>query len=208
LKLVHRRDSHRAARRRAGRRIAAVAWVFAWLAPAAGFAPVAAAFELHSVETSRDGEAYLLRIEASFQAPPEQLLQVLTDYDNIHQLHHRMVESRSLGAVGPSTEEVFTRFEGCVLMFCRAVSRVEQIRVEGNTLHATDVPRRGSFSEGETVWRFAPEADGARLHYQARVVPAFSVTPVVGPIMLARALEQMTLETMAEADKRAAMLDE
>ena len=182
--------------------------VFAWLSLAAAVAPVAAAFELHSVEAERDGEAYLLRVEASFEAPPEQLLQVLTDYENIHQLHHRIVESRSLGAVGPSTEEVFTRFEGCVLMFCRAISRVEQIRVEGNTLHATDVPRRSSFSEGETVWHFAPEDGGARLQYRARVVPAFSVTPVVGPIMLARALEQMTLETMAEADKRAAKLDE
>lgn len=171
-------------------------------------APGAAAFELHSVEASRDGEAYLLQIEASFQASPGQLLQVLTDYDQIHELHHRMVESRSLGAVGPSTEEVFTRFEGCVLMFCRALSRVEQIRLDGNTLHARDVPRRGSFSEGETVWRFSPEAGGARLHYQARVVPAFDVTPVVGPIMLARALEQMTVETMAEADRRAVQLDE
>lgn len=205
---MHWHDPYGTARRRAGWRAGPAARACAWLVLAAGAAPAAAAFELHSVEASRDGEAYLLRIEASFEAPPAQLLQVLTDYDGIHELHHRMVESRSLGTVGPSTEEVFTRFEGCVLMFCRAVSRVEHIRLEGYTLHATDVPRRGSFSEGETVWRFTSEADGARLHYQTRVVPAFSVTPVVGPIMLARALEQMTLETMAEADRRAVHPDE
>lgn len=205
---MHRHDLQGFTRRRAGWRSVAAARIFASLVLAASAAPAAAAFELHSVEASRDGEAYLLRIEASFDAPPGQLLQVLTDYDGIHELHHRMVESRSLGAVGPSTEEVFTRFEGCVLMFCRAVSRVEHIRLEGYTLHATDVPRRGSFSEGETLWRFTAEAGGARLHYQTRVVPAFSVTPVVGPIMLARALEQMTIETMLEVDRRAVQLDE
>lgn len=204
---MQRTGLHRSARRRAGWRAVPAAQILGWLALVTA-APGAAAFELHSVEASRDGEAYLLRVEASFQASPGELLQVLTDYEHIHELHHRMVESRSLGEVGPSTEEVFTRFEGCVLMFCQALSRVEQIRRDGNTLYARDVPRRGSFTEGETIWRFTAEAGGARLHYEVRVVPAFDVTPVVGPIMLARALEQMTIEIMAEADTRAVQLRE
>ena len=173
-----------------------------------GPAGAAQAFELLSVQAKNQDDAYLLRIEARFAASPEQLLAVLTDYDSIHELHPRMVESRSLGRVAPDTEEVVTRFEGCVLMFCRDVQRVEQIRVEERALVAKDVPRRGSFREGTTSWRFEALENGTRLHYESRFVPAFSVAPVVGPLVLMRSVREMTIETMREVDKRAVRLDD
>lgn len=168
----------------------------------------AESFQLVSVATDRDGPAYVLRIEALFDAPPQDMLAVLTDYDNVHTLHPRITESRSLGRVGPATEEVYSRFEGCVLFFCRTVHRVERIHMEGSALFAEDVPGRGSFSEGRTVWRFSPESGGARLHYEARFVPDFPVAPLIGPVLLARSVERMTLETMAEAQERALLLDD
>ncbi|MFU8820164.1 MAG: SRPBCC family protein [Gammaproteobacteria bacterium] len=174
--------------------------VMALLAPLAG----AHAFELVSVKTARDGPAYLLRIEAVFDAvSPERMLAVLSDYEHIHELHPQILESRSLGKVAPATEEVFSRFRGCVLFLCQTLNRVERIRRQGNALVAEDVPGRGSFSDGHTEWQFTREGDGARLHYEARFVPAFSVAPVFGPAALARSLERMTLETMAETHRRA-----
>ena len=170
--------------------------------------PAGHAFEMTAIETTRDGPAYVLRIEAVFQATPGQLLAVLTNYDEIHRLHRRMVESRSLGQVGPATTEVFTQFEGCVLVFCRTVRRVEHIRAEGFTLRAVDVPGRGSFSEGATEWHFSSGDGGTRLRYEARFVPAFPVAPILGPTILARSVERMTLETMAEADRLALLHDD
>lgn len=182
-----------------------MAGALALLAPLAG----ASAFELVSVTTERDGPAYVLRIEALFDAvSPKRLLAVLTDYDRIHELHPQILESRSLGTIGPATEEVFSRFRGCVLFLCRTLNRVERIRRDGTTLVAEDVPGRGAFSEGHTEWRFTREGDGSRLHYEARFVPAFSLAPVFGPSMLARSLERMTLETMAEAHRRALPADD
>ena len=182
-----------------------VAGALALLAPLTG----ANAFELVSVSSERDGPAYVLRSEAGFGAvSPERLLAVLTDYEHIHELHPQILESRSLGTVGPATEEVFSRFRGCVLFLCRTLNRVEHIRRDGTTLVAEDVPGRGAFSDGHTEWRFTPEGQGARLHYTARFVPAFSVAPVFGPSMLARSLERMTLETMAEAHRRALLADD
>lgn len=69
-------------------------------------------FELVEATTTREGAEYLVRIEAVFESSPERLLAVLTDYDRVHELHPRVLESRSLGQVGPSTEEVYSRFEG------------------------------------------------------------------------------------------------
>lgn len=180
------------------------------LAVLAVLAPLAesAAFELLSADTSRDGPAYRLEIEAVFLATPAQLLAVLTDYDRIHKLHPDMIESRSLGRVGPGMQEVYTRFDGCVLMFCRTLHRVERIQQRGTSLYAEDVPGRGSFSEGATEWHFTATADGTRLRYETRFIPAFRVAPVFGAALLASSIERMTLETMAEVDRRAVLHDD
>lgn len=164
-------------------------------------------FQLVSASTVREGAEYLVRIEAVFESSPARLLAVLTDYDRIHELHPRITESRSLGPVGPATEEVYSRFEGCVLLFCRTVHRVEHIRMDGGSLFARDVPGRGSFSSGRTEWHFTPRGSGARLRYEARFVPAFLVPPIFGPAVLARSAEQLALETMAAAE-RAAQADD
>lgn len=186
------------------------AWAGLFVAMLGLLMPVAAvrALEIVAVKTSRDGPAYLLHIEALFAASPERLLAVLTDYDRIHELHPQMLESRSLGPVGPATEEVYTRFEGCVLFFCRTLDRVERILVKGGSLYAQDVPGRGSFQEGRTTWRLQATGAGTRLHYEARFVPAFRVGLVIGPAVLARSVERMAIQTMKAAEKRAATRDE
>jgi hypothetical protein len=191
-------------RRRRSNRAIGLAGALAMLLPG----PAAQAYELVSVETTRDGAAYVLRIEAVFAAPPARVLAVLTDYDHIHELHPRITQSRSLGIVGPATEEVYTRFEGCLLMFCRSLDRVERIRADDNALFAEDVPGRGSFREGSTVWRFVAAGEQARLKYEARFVPAFWVPPLIGPGQMSRSVQQMTLELMSEVERRAGRADD
>jgi hypothetical protein len=181
-----------------------LAGVLALLVPLAE----AEAIELISVEVDRDGPAYLLHIEAMLAAPPRRLLAVLTDYDRIHELHPRMTASRSLGTVGPATEEIYVRFEGCLLWFCRTVHRVARLRVHECTLLEEDVPGRGSFTEGRVEWRFSPHGPGARLHYEARFIPAFRVAPLFGAALLARYVERMAVETIAEIDRRAVLHDD
>lgn len=181
----------------------------ALLAAASCFLPATApGFELRSAATTREGPEYVLRIEAEFDAAPDRLLAVLTDYARIHELHPRILESRSLGTVAAATEEVYSRFEACVLVFCRTVHRVEHIRVAGDSLFANDVPGRGSFRSGRTEWHFTRQDGGTLLRYEARFVPAFTVAPILGPAVLTHAAKQMAIETMAEAERRAARSDD
>lgn len=169
--------------------------------------PALQAFELRAVDTRRDGEAYELRIEARFTADAGRLMAVLTDYDRIHELHPRLLASRSLGRVAPDVEEVYIRFEGCVVVFCQVMHRVEQIRASDDGLVATDVPRRGSFREGRTEWQFRREGGGTVLEYHTRFVPV-DEPPLLGSTLLLDAVRRMTVETMAEVDRRALLLDE
>jgi hypothetical protein len=147
---------------------------------------------------------YLLRIEATFEAAPEQLLAVLTDYARIHELHPALLESRSLGTIAPDTEEVYTRFEGCVLLFCRTLHRVEHIRVVDTALLLRLTFRARLVQRGRHGVAFSTtEQRTHRLHYEARFIPAFRVTPIFGATALARSVERMTVELMAEVERRA-----
>lgn len=191
-------------RRHRGAGVASLAGALALLSPFGS----AQGYELVSVETRRDGAAYRLHIEAMLAASPARVLAVLTDYDRIHELHPRMTQSRSLGRVGPDTEEVYTRFEGCLLMFCRTIDRVERITAANGVLLAEDVPGRGSFHEGSTEWRLETHGAGTRLRYEAYFVPAFWVPPLIGPAQMSRSVQQMTLELMSEVERRAGPPDD
>ena len=189
-----------------GRRAAALLFVLAAGALLPG--PASQAFELLHAETGRDGEAYWLRLEARFAAGVPALLAVLTDYERIHELHPDLLTSRSLGSVGPGIEEVRVNLASCVLFICRTLRRVEHIRVEDDAIFARDVPGRGSFSSGATAWRFTPEEAGARLRYETRFVPVPGTVPPLGSGILLSSVEQMTVELMAEVDRRALQADD
>jgi hypothetical protein len=195
---------------RHGWRLAGCGALLGILATALAPATRVGAFELVAVEADRDGAAFLLRIDASFDATPTQLMAVLTDYNRLHELHPRIIASRLLGAVDTDDadfEEVYSSFEGCVLIFCRRMHRVERVRVQGGSLFAEDVPGRGSIREGRTHWRFSLHGAGTRLEYEARFVPAFAVPPLVGPTVVARFVKRVTLGAMAELERRALLDD-
>ncbi len=175
-----------------------------WLCVACALtSPRAGALDIETAVVSRSDGAYELAIDARLDAPPGRVLAVLTDYARLPELHPQIRETRVLGRPAPGATEVFTRLEGCVVLFCRDLERVEVIRLTAAGLEAEDVAGRSSFREGRTRWLVAADGVGTRLSYRSRVVPGFWVPPVFGPALLGRSIKKMTLETMAAVEARA-----
>lgn len=174
-----------------------------WLCVAcAATSPRAFALEVDTAIVSHAGEAYEIAIDARLAAPPERVLEVLTDYARLPELHDRIVESRVLGHPAPDATEVFTRFQGCVLFICRTLARTEVIRRTAGGLEAQDVPGRSAFREGHTRWIVMPDGTGSRISYRSRLVPDFWVPALLGPKFIGRSVKQMTLETLAAVEAR------
>lgn len=160
------------------------------------------AVEICDSHASREGRDFVLSLDAWLAAPPERVLAVLTDYEHLPDLHLSMLSSRVLARPTPGVAEVATEFRSCLLLFCRTVRRVEQIRATGRGLSARDLPGRGSFSAGRTEWGLQAAGGGTQLSWRADITPDFWVPPFFGDALLER-MRRTTEEMLAAVEARA-----
>jgi hypothetical protein len=146
---------------------------------------------------------YVVSIEVLLDAPREQVERVLTDYDRLHELHDSFISSEDLGEPEPGVTEVFTQVKGCVILFCKTLNRVERIRETDVGLVAEDVPGRGEFVSGRTVWTLTREGLRTRLVFVSSLKPDFWVPPLIGPGLLGTVTRRTTIEMLEAVEKRA-----
>ena len=166
-------------------------WRAAAVALGVIFATCAArAATLESVIVHYDAGRYWLDAAAYMAAPREAIFVILTDYDRFGRISSVYKEYGFLEPAADGTPVVFTRMEGCVLIFCRSLMRVELLESEAPGLIRTiTLPEQSDFEHSVSEWRLEPEADGTRLLYHLEMVPAFWVPPIIGPWILQRKLQ-------------------
>lgn len=167
-----------------------------WLRLAAGLVIVLStatvrAADLRFVEVERDSDnnEYTLRSVTWFDAEPEALYGVLTDYDLFHRFTSAIVESRNMEEDDHGRPGYFTRMEGCVLMWCKSFIRIGHLTLHPKTeIIARADPERSNFRKSRESWKLTKEGDGTLLVYEFDMIPDFWVPPVIGPYYIKRAL--------------------
>lgn len=173
-----------------------------WLLCALASAPVWAG-DLTALEVSHSGNRY--RITASFvvDAPLEAVRRLLTDYDNLAALSPSIIESELVSAPAPGRARVRTRVRACVLIHCRVLQRMEDVRAGPARLIAVIVPQHSDFDAGRTEWRLEAQGEGVRVEYRATLEPAFDLFPVVGPALMKAGLERELRAFLEQLQRRA-----
>jgi len=98
-------------------------------------------------------------------------------------------ESSYLPPDSDGTPLVYTRVEGCLLMFCRSMRRVERLEVvTPRFIRSKVVPGRSDFKFAMSEWTLEPEAGGTKVTYTMDMEPDFWLPPFVGPWFLKRTL--------------------
>jgi hypothetical protein len=145
---------------------------------------------LDSVTVDYDAGRSELDADAFMAAPREAVFVILTDYDRFGRISSVYKEYGFLDPTPEGTPVVFTRMEGCVLIFCRSLMRVELLESEAPGLIRTiTLPEQSDFEHSVSEWRLEPEAGGTRVLYHLEMVPTFWVPPIVGPWILQRKLQ-------------------
>jgi hypothetical protein len=146
---------------------------------------------LKTVEVKREHDRYQVVADTHLQAPPAAIYAVLMDFDHdgYQQISEIYKESTYLPPDNDGTPLVYTRVEGCLLLFCRSMRRVERLEVvEPSFIRATVLPERSDFKYSLAEWKLEPEGDGTRVVYRMEMEPAFWLPPFVGPWFLKRTL--------------------
>ncbi|MBT8079479.1 MAG: SRPBCC family protein [Gammaproteobacteria bacterium] len=153
-------------------------------------APVTAA-DLRDVVVEREESRYKLRSETYFDADPESLYRVLTDYDHFDKISSTFVEARNIEPDEHGRPRFYTRMEGCVLLFCKSYIRTGHLVLTPvSDIVAIVDPELSNFRFARERWQFIEDGDGTLLIYTFEMEPDFWIPPVVGPFVVKRVLRR------------------
>lgn len=180
------------------------------------YAPAPHSATLKDVDVSRQRDRYSIVADTHLDATPAAIHKVLLDFDGDR--YQRISEIyKESGYLPPDTDGtpiVFTRVEGCLLLFCRSMSRVERLElVTPQFIRSKVIPERSDFKYALAEWSLEAEGTGTRVVYKMEMEPNFWLPPFVGPWFLRRTLVQGApaaieqIEQLAQQEDRAAKLD-
>lgn len=141
------------------------------------------AFGLEVIEVTVDVEDGHYRVfgQSRIEAPPEFVYATLIDYDNFYKLADGIAESKFLPSDESGNMLAYTRFESCVLIFCKSFEKVE--RIDGNpplTIDVEAIPQRSDFTYNESRWQIQHSGETTLLTFEAEFDPDFWVPPIIG----------------------------
>ena len=148
---------------------------------------------LRAVDVTRNKDRYRVVADTHLAASPEAVYKVLLDFDGdrYQRISKIYKESGYLAPDSDGTPVVYTLVEGCLLLYCRSMRRVERLEVvTPRFIRSKAVPERSDFKYSVSEWTFTPEGDGTRVTYRMEMEPDFWLPPFVGPWFLRRTLLQ------------------
>ena len=152
-------------------------------------AAMALGADLESVVVDYDDGRYSLDADAFMAAPREAIFVILTDYDRFGRISSAYKEYRFLDPAPDGTPMIYTRMEGCVLIFCKSLARTEYLYTTApGYIRSVTVPDKSDFHHSISEWHLEPDGDGTHVLFHLEMEPKFWVPPIIGPWILQRRL--------------------
>ncbi len=167
----------------------------------------AGAAEFKSLEVRYQDGVYQMQSEVLLDAPADEVLYVLTDYDHLTWITGAVLESQELDKPNADTTVFYMRIELCFAFFCQQVGQVlrseEQREGDNVLLHATALPQYSDVEFSDTTWQILPATAGTRLIWKTRMKPKFWLPPIIGPAIVESELREHAQYTAHGIEKLA-----
>lgn len=173
---------------------------------------LAGAGQALSVETSLvqvryDGVRMDIHLDVLLAAREPAVARVIHDYDRLGLVFPLVVDSGLLEDFGDGVHRVRADMEGCVLIFCRHLRHVLDVRRapgSGAWSSAQSVPGDSDVRAGHFSWRTEALAeDRTRLVLSGWVEPDVWVPPIIGPMAVRRGVERRFRDAMPRLERAA-----
>lgn len=138
----------------------------------------------------REDDVYNMNSVSWLDVSPEHLYNILANHDLFTKFTSAVVESRNVEPDEEGRPQFFSRFEGCVILFCKSFIRNGYLELKPfKELVAIVNPETSDFKHSREQWTLEPEKGGTRMTYEFEMIPDFWVPPVIGPFYIKRALK-------------------
>jgi len=145
---------------------------------------------------THDGDSYFLSVTARIDAPIDIVYQSITDFDNLAAINPAIEESQLLAMPGADTRLVRSVIKVCILMFCKRVEQVQDVRMkEAYAIEAVVLPESSDFRSGFARWQLTTSGTSTELLFTNTFEPDFWVPPLIGPWLIKRKLMREVAET-------------
>jgi len=165
--------------------------------------------EINFVEVSRENNNYHLHINATVNADVNNIIRIITDYENLPLINPYLKESKLLNSPEDERATVSMLTETCVLFLCYNLRHVQTFHViENGILFSRIIPEKSNFQAGWMRWEIK-ELDSSKMHPVTQIIldiemkPDFFVPPVIGPYQIKRKMFEITHATIINLEKKA-----
>lgn len=155
-----------------------------------GLAGACAAAEVQSVVVGHDGNRYHIDLRMQLAVTAGDAWDILKNFNDMRSLNPIITYVHAT-QLTPDRFMVKTVVHGCVLVFCRDVTQLQDVRLypesHGGTMDSTVVPAGSDFSYGVERWSVppCPDAPGTTcLRFTATLEPSFWIPPWIGGLLV------------------------
>jgi hypothetical protein len=163
------------------------------------------AYSVEALDVTHEGETYSVNFDVRIDADADRARDLLADYRQWPKISRTITETRLLRAFPDGRQRISATLESCIaFIFCTTLRQVKDLGPAAGvgSFRAELVEGEGDFSSGWELWEIAADAPrSTRLRYRARLVPSFTLPPLVGPWLLKRELRRELLGTAAAVEK-------
>ncbi|MBT5890254.1 MAG: SRPBCC family protein [Chromatiales bacterium] len=155
----------------------------------------AAAAELLSMDVSKDGERVFVAADVAVEATPDEVYAALIDYNNFSGWSQRYRDTSYIDPAADGRPQVSSNIQGCILFFCRNVSRVVVLDLEPpHYIRATASPDLSDVRYGVEQWWIEVADKGSVVRYTHELEFDFWMPPVIGVWAIRRSLQRDALK--------------
>jgi len=165
--------------------------------------------EIKSIEVRKENNHYYLHMNATLSADVDNIIRIITDYDNLTLINPYLKESKVLNKTENERTTVSMLTKACVLFLCYNIRHLQTFYfIENNILFSRVIPEGSDFKAGWSRWEIKA-MDSNKIYpvtqiiLDIEVVPKFFVLPVIGSHQIKRKMLKMAKITIDKLEEKA-----
>ncbi len=165
--------------------------------------------EINFVEIKKENNRYNMHINATVNAGVDNVIRIITDYENLPLINPYLKESKLLDKPGDERTTVSMLTETCVLFLCFNIRHVQTFHfIENGILFSRIIPEGSDFHAGWMRWEIKAmdsnkKSPVTQLILEIEMVPDFFVPPLIGSYQIKKIMLEMTRATIIKLEEKA-----